>query len=73
MDLKKDAMVEHLIMQGAIQFAGIDNETGEMTYSITDKLEEVNPYLYEQLRDQYEDHMFEMIRRGPQTMTWRLK
>lgn len=72
-ELQKEAMVEHLLIQNAIQFAGIDSDTGEMLYSITDKLEEVNPNLYEQLRDQYEDHMFELIRRGPKTMTWRIK
>ena len=42
MNLKGQAMVEHLIMQGAIEMAGID-EKGEMLYSITDKLELVNP------------------------------
>lgn len=72
-DLQKDAMVEHLIMQGAIQFAGIDEDSGEMLYSITDKLEEVNPELYDQLYEQYRDHMFELLRRGPKTMTWRLR
>lgn len=72
-DLQKDAMVEHLIMQGAIQFAGIDDDSGEMLYSITDKLEEVNPELYDQLHEQYRDHMFELLRRGPKTMTWRLR
>lgn len=72
-DLQKDAMIEHLIMQGAIQFAGIDNDSGEMLYSITDKLEDVNPHLYDQLAEQYNDHMFELIRKGPKTMTWRIK
>lgn len=71
--LQKEAMVEHLVMQGAIQFSGIDENTGEMLYAITNKLEEVNPKLYDQLKQQYEDHMFKMIKRGPQTMTWRIR
>jgi hypothetical protein len=72
MNLKTQAMIEHLILQNALDIAGIDEETGEMVYSITDKLKEVNPQLYGQLKKQYEDHMFELIDLGPKTMNWRI-
>jgi hypothetical protein len=72
-ELQKQAMVEHLVMQNAIEFSGIDEDTGEMLYSITDKLKTVNPELFSQLKTQYEDHMFKMIKRGPKTMTWRIR
>jgi hypothetical protein len=72
MNLKTQAMIEHLILQNALDIAGIDEETGEMVYSITDKLKEVNPQLYRQLKKQYEDHMFELIELGPKTMNWRI-
>jgi hypothetical protein len=72
-DAKKEAMIEHLVMQGAIQFAGIDENTNEMLYSITDKLKEVHPELFEELSDQFEHHMFKLIEQGPKTMTWRLR
>ena len=72
MDLKTDAMIEHLLLQNALEISGIDSETGEMLYSITDKLKEVNPKLYDQLKKQYEKHMFELIDMGPKTMSWRI-
>jgi hypothetical protein len=72
-ELQKQAMVEHLLIQNAIEFSGIDENTGEMLYSITDKLKVVNPELFDQLKTQYEDHMFKMIKRGPKTMTWRIR
>jgi hypothetical protein len=72
MELQTEAMIEHLILQNALEISGIDKDTGEMLYSITDKLKEVNPKLYDQLRKQYEQHMFELIDMGPKTMNWRI-
>lgn len=71
-DLKTQAMIEHLLLQNAIEISGIDEYTGEMLYSITDKLEEVNPKLYYQLKKQYDEYMFELIDMGPKTMNWRI-
>ena len=48
--IKSQAMVKHLVMQGAIEMAGID-EKGEMLYSITDKLELVNPEICTELNE----------------------
>jgi hypothetical protein len=73
MSLQTDAMLEHLLLQGAVEFQGIDDQTGEMLYTITDKLKEVSPGVYEQLKDQYEHHMFKLIDQGPTRMTWRLR
>lgn len=72
MNIRTEALIEHLIIQGAIEMAGIDNK-GEMLYSITDKLEEVSPELYADLTEQYKHHMFQMIKQGPKTMTWRIR
>ena len=52
MNPKSQALLEHLIVQGAIEMSGID-ANGEMTYSITDKLEEVHPELYMELKDEF--------------------
>ena len=71
--LQEDALLEHLMLQGAVEFQGIDDTTGEMLYSITDKMKEVSPDIYEELRDQYEHHMFQLIDQGPTRMTWRLR
>jgi hypothetical protein len=72
MNPKSQALLEHLIMQGAIEMAGIDNN-GEMTYSITNKLEEVHPELYQELKDEFQYNMFEMIQSGPKNMTWKIR
>ncbi len=73
MSLQRDAMLEHLLLQGAVEFQGIDEQTGEMLYTITDKLKEVSPEIYSELKDQYEHHMFRLIDQGPTRMTWRLR
>jgi hypothetical protein len=73
MSLQTDAMLEHLLLQGAVEFQGIDEQTGEMLYTITDKLKEVSPEIYSELKDQYEHHMFRLIDQGPTRMTWRLR
>jgi hypothetical protein len=72
MNPKSQALLEHLIVQGAIEMSGIDQD-GEMTYSITDKLQEVHPELYMELRNEFEFNMFEMINQGPKIMTWKIR
>jgi hypothetical protein len=72
MNPKSQALLEHIIVQGAIEMSGID-ANGEMTYSITDKLEEVHPELYMELKNEFEYNMFEMINQGPKTMTWKIR
>jgi hypothetical protein len=72
MDAKSQALLDHLINQGAIQISDIDSN-GEIVYSITDKLQEVHPELYLELKDEFEHNMFEMINQGPRIMTWRVR
>ena len=40
-------MIDDLILNGAIEVAGIDPETGELLYNFTEKLQEVAPYIYD--------------------------
>jgi len=70
--LRTQMMIEHLLLQNAIEISGIDEETNEMLYSITDRLKEVSPELYAGLKQDFERHMFEMIDYGPKVMQWRL-
>jgi hypothetical protein len=72
MDAKSQALLDHLINQGAIQISDIDSN-GEIVYSITDKLQDVHPELYMELKDEFEHNMFEMINQGPRIMTWRIR
>lgn len=73
MDARTDALVEHLVLQGGIEIADIDLETGETYYNITDKLKEIAPELYQELEDQFKHHLFVLNKRGPQSMTWRIR
>jgi len=71
-NLKSEVMLEHLILQGAVEVNGIDKNTGEMIYSITDKLKEVNPEMYKYMEQDFRERMFEMIDQGPTIMQWKL-
>jgi len=73
MDARTDALIEHLILQGGIEISDIDIDTGETYYSINDKLKEIAPELYVQLEDQFKHHLFILSKRGPQSMTWRIR
>ena len=73
MDARTNALVEHLVLQGGIEIADIDLETGETYYNITDKLKEIAPELYQELEDQFKHHLFILNKRGPQSMTWRIR
>jgi len=69
--MKTQAMLEHLILQNAVEISGIDNNTGELLYCITDKLKTVHPKLYRELKGDFEKHMFSMIDKGPEVMQWK--
>ena len=73
MDARTNALVEHLVLQGGIEIADIDIDTGETYYNITDKLKEIAPELYQELEDQFKHHLFVLNKRGPQSMTWRIR
>ena len=73
MDARTNALLEHLVLQGGIEIADIDLDTGETYYNITDKLKEIAPELYQELEDQFKHHLFILNKRGPQSMTWRIR
>ena len=73
MDIKTDALLEHLLLQGAIEIADIDIKTGETYYNITNKLQEIAPKIYKELEDQFENHLFILSQRGPKSMTWKIR
>lgn len=46
MDDRENSIINKLVLSGAMQFAGVDTNTGEMLYQFTPKLKEVMPELY---------------------------
>jgi hypothetical protein len=45
--MSDEELIESLILQGGIQAAGIDSQTGELLYAFTPKIKEIMPELYE--------------------------
>jgi hypothetical protein len=41
--------IEHLILEGAVEVAGMDLESGEMLYSFTANLEKISPEVYAEI------------------------
>lgn len=59
MDEIEDKIIEDLIISGALQFAGIDEQTGEMLYSFSNEIKTIMPELYnEHLKNVNKDIMF---------------
>jgi hypothetical protein len=50
MDNNEDELIKNLILEGALEVAGVDSENGELLYTITPKMQETMP-------DMYEDHL----------------
>ena len=48
MDKMNQDIIDKLILDGALQVAGVDTETGEFLYQFTPKLKEISPVLYEE-------------------------
>lgn len=50
MTSSEDELIKNLILEGALEVAGLDSDNGELLYTITPKMQEVMP-------DMYEDHL----------------
>ena len=46
MSSDENEMIEKLILEGALEVAGVDSEDGSLLYSFTPKIEQVMPELY---------------------------
>ena len=44
---EEDELMTYLILQGAMEVAGMDSETGELLYAFTPKIKEIMPELYD--------------------------
>ena len=55
MDNNEDELIKNLILEGALEVAGVDSESGKFLYSVTPKMQEVMP-------DMYQDHITQVNR-----------
>ena len=52
-----DEMLEHLILQGYVEAAGIDSDTGDMVYSFTDLAKTEMPQLEKQFEEEFHKNL----------------
>jgi len=55
MNSNEDELIKNLILEGALEVAGVDSETGELLYGVTSIMKDIMP-------DLYEDHLKEVNR-----------
>jgi hypothetical protein len=55
MNNSEDELIKNLILEGALEVAGVDSENGELLYSVTPKMQEIMP-------DMYKDHITQVNR-----------
>jgi hypothetical protein len=58
-----DEMIEKLILDGSLEVSGID-ESGELTYQFTEKLQEQNPELAEGIQELFHIHVMALWELG---------
>jgi len=44
-------IIDALILQGALSIEGIDEKTGQLIYSVTDKMEKIAPDIYTEFQE----------------------
>jgi hypothetical protein len=60
MDLDGDDILEKLILEGAVEVAGIDSETGEALFTFTDRLEEIAPDIFRNLMENFHKDIMDL-------------
>ena len=57
-------MIEALILSGALEVAAFDTDSNELVYSVTEKMEEVAPELYESINNQIYQVIMSLWQKG---------
>jgi len=57
-------MIDHLILNGGLEVAGVDEKTGELLYNFTEELERVSPELFARLENLFYLEIMELWERG---------
>jgi hypothetical protein len=60
----ENEMIEKLILDGALEVAGIDSEDGSLLYSFTPKIKEIMPELYHDHMDSVNSEILSLWERG---------
>lgn len=57
-------MLEKMILEGAVEFAGIDSETGEMLYSFSDKMKDLYPAMFNDAQNFFNQLIYNLWEQG---------
>jgi hypothetical protein len=64
MTSQSDEFIEKLILEGAIEVAGIDSVTGEFLFSFTDKLRQIDPEMYYGIMESFHQNVMKLWEKG---------
>jgi hypothetical protein len=67
---QEDDLINELILQGAIEIAAIDSETGEFLYSFTEKINDVSPELAQNVNQAFNDDIMLLWQAGMIDVNW---
>lgn len=59
-----DDIITNLILNGGLEVSGIDSETGDLTYSYTERLKTVNPELQSAIMELFHTHVMALWELG---------
>ena len=62
--LNEDRFITELILNGSLEFSGIDQESGEVLYRFTDKLKDFSPELHNESNLYFTQEMMELWEYG---------
>ena len=60
----EDKKIESMILNGSLEVAGIDMESGEMLYQFTDKLKQQDPELFQDINHYFHTEMMSLWQYG---------
>jgi hypothetical protein len=60
----EDDAFEELLLNGAIEISGIDEQSGEMLFNFTEKLKDVDPKLYDKMTDFFHQELMRLWEKG---------
>jgi hypothetical protein len=64
MDNQDNIIIDKLILEGAMEIAGVDSKTGEFLYVFTPKLKEVMPELYHEHMNHVNGELMRLWEKG---------
>jgi hypothetical protein len=57
-------IVDKLVLDGGLEFAGIDSQTGEALYKTTDKLKQIDPKLNNEISNYFSETTLNLWQKG---------